>query len=117
MKRRDLGKHGELVARDHLLSKGYEIVATNYFCRYGELDIVARDQESLVFVEVKCRKTLSGLEQAIGPKKISSLRFSARSFMQHTGLEDESFRFLVLFVCISNEKHGLCSIEAIEDPF
>lgn len=52
-----VGKAYEALATAYLINKGYEIVVNNYRCKMGEIDIIAKDQETLVFVEVKYRKT------------------------------------------------------------
>jgi len=56
------GKQGEHYAISYLKSIGYEILETNYWCRYGEIDVIAADRndgvDKLVFVEVKARKTI-----------------------------------------------------------
>ena len=54
--RQKLGRWGESVAARHLEAKGYEIVAHNWRCRQGEIDLVARAGEEWVFVEVKTRR-------------------------------------------------------------
>jgi len=54
-KHNELGKLGETIAQEFLLAKGYLIEATNYRHRRLELDIVAKDGETLIFVEVKTR--------------------------------------------------------------
>ena len=50
-----LGARGEQIAAHHLLASGMDIVARNWRCRYGELDLVARDATTTAFVEVKTR--------------------------------------------------------------
>lgn len=50
-----LGAWGEAAAAEYLRKKRYEIVAMNYRCRYGEIDVIARSRKFLVFVEVKMR--------------------------------------------------------------
>ncbi len=50
MKRKDTGVLGEKLARDFLKKRSYRILETNYRCPYGEIDIIARDKDSLVFV-------------------------------------------------------------------
>lgn len=52
---RAVGEYGERVARDHLERAGYRLLDTNWRCRLGELDIVARGSDVLVFCEVKTR--------------------------------------------------------------
>ncbi len=54
-----VGRYGEQCAADHLAAAGLEILARNWRCRAGELDIVARDGSQLVFVEVKTRSSLA----------------------------------------------------------
>ena len=54
-----VGRHGEQLAARHLETAGLEILARNWRCRAGELDIVARDGPVLVFVEVKTRSSLA----------------------------------------------------------
>ena len=55
--RQEFGKLGETTAVEELERRGYEILATRYRTRYGEIDIVARDGATIVFVEVKARAT------------------------------------------------------------
>ena len=54
-----LGAFGEDTACDFLKRKGYKIVGRNYGCRFGEIDIIARDRRYIVFAEVKLRKSAS----------------------------------------------------------
>ncbi|HEX3801577.1 MAG TPA: YraN family protein [Solirubrobacteraceae bacterium] len=54
-RRRQLGDAGEQLAADHLARRGFQIIERNYRTRWGELDIIAADARTLVFVEVKCR--------------------------------------------------------------
>jgi len=58
MKRRDVGIMGEKIARDFLEKKGYHIIETNYRCPEGEIDIIGRHNDSLVFVEVRTKTSL-----------------------------------------------------------
>lgn len=59
--RQTLGARGEQLAAEHLERLGYEILARNHRTRFGELDVVARDGEALVFVEVKTRRAGGGV--------------------------------------------------------
>ena len=58
MKRRDTGIRGEKLAKDFLKKRGYRILETNYRCPEGEIDIVAKHQDSLVFIEVRTKTSL-----------------------------------------------------------
>jgi len=84
MKRRDTGIHGERLARDFLIQRGYRIVETNFRCPHGEIDIVARDKDCLVFVEVRTKKSLSfgTPEESITPVKMERLRTTAAHYQQ-----------------------------------
>ena len=54
------GADAERIAESFLIRRGLALVARNYRCRYGEIDLIMRHAETLVFVEVKLRKTKSG---------------------------------------------------------
>ena len=84
MKRRDTGIYGERLARDFLSQKGYRIVDTNFRCPHGEIDIVARDKDCLVFIEVRTKKSLAfgTPEESITPAKKERLRATANHYLQ-----------------------------------
>ena len=81
-----LGKWGEGVAVRFLQEKGYVLVATNYRCRWGEVDIVAQEGDDLVFVEVRTRRSvLYGTpEESITAAKARKLVATPRSFYRRT---------------------------------
>jgi len=75
--RNELGSLGEQVAVEHLRSLGFRIVARNWRCRHGELDVIAADGDrTVVFVEVKTRAGdgFGGLEEAVTPQKLRRIR-------------------------------------------
>lgn len=75
--RNELGALGEQVAVDHLQRLGLRIVARNWRCRYGELDVIVADgADTVVFVEVKTRSGdgFGGVEQAVTPQKVRRIR-------------------------------------------
>ncbi len=75
--RTQLGALGERIAVEYLQARGLTIVACNWRCRYGELDVIAaEDDRTLVFVEVKTRTGdgFGGVEQAVTPMKVRRLR-------------------------------------------
>src|SRR3989344_8328876 len=75
MEKKDLGKKGEAMAASLLQRSGYEILARNFRSRFGEVDIVALDGETVEFVEVKTRwsKEYGKPEEAIGSGKLRSI--------------------------------------------
>ena len=77
LSRNEIGALGEQVAVDYLRSLGLRIVARNWRCRYGELDVIAAaDDDTVVFVEVKTRTGdgFGGLEHAVTPQKLRRIR-------------------------------------------
>ena len=95
--RRRHGELGEKIAAQHLEHRGYSIVARNFRTRYGELDLVAADDRSLVFCEVKTRVAGScggpdGPLDAIGPRKRRRLRRMALQWLAETPWADRPHR-------------------------
>jgi putative endonuclease len=78
-----LGRAGEDIACDHLRKNGYAIIARRFRMFRGEIDIVARDGETLVFVEVKARADLSHgrPEESVTPGKQRQLRKIAQGYL------------------------------------
>jgi len=97
----NLGAEGEKVAAIYLQNKGYQIIVTNYANtlgkRLGEIDIIAKDQEVLVFVEVKTRdlETYAGTlpEENITAKKIHRLAKIANQYLYKNKLQNSPYRF------------------------
>ena len=84
MKRRDTGLLGETIARHFLTKRGYHILKTNYRCPNGEVDIIARHQDYLVFIEVSTRRSLQfgSPEESITPAKKQRLIATACHYEQ-----------------------------------
>lgn len=95
--RKKLGNWGEEQAVKLLVQKGYKILEKNYYTRYGEIDIIARQRSCLVFVEVKVRRFLEAIE-AIDEKKQAKMLNTAQAYLQeeHQGEEDIRFDCVVL---------------------
>lgn len=53
--KKNFGKLGENIAAEYLKRKGYSIIARNFYCKMGEIDIIAKEKHEIVFVEVKTR--------------------------------------------------------------
>ncbi len=94
------GPLGEQLACDHLASCGYDIVARNWRCPRGEIDIVARDGACWAFVEVKTRRGRgAGLpEEAITPRKLVRLIELAQAYQAENALEGVDWRIDVVSV-------------------
>lgn len=76
LSRNEIGALGEQIAVDHLQNLGLRIVQRNWRCRYGELDVIAEESGTIVFVEVKTRTgdAFGGVEQAVTPAKVRRIR-------------------------------------------
>ena len=79
--RHHLGRLGERLAVQHLERLGYRIVARNHRTRFGELDVIARDRDTLVFVEVKTRRGLGRVWDALDDRKRIRVRRMARAYL------------------------------------
>jgi putative endonuclease len=82
-KGRRLGQEGEDRACQYLRQQGYEIIARNWRSRFGEIDIIARDEGSLVFVEVKARSKagFGGPEAALNVHKRRRVVAAAKAYL------------------------------------
>ena len=116
MQKKALGKRGEDLALRFLKKKGYKIVERNYICKMGEMDIIAQEKDTLVFVEVKTRtSTAFGPPQlAVNSAKQMQLSKVALNFLKEKRLEDIKARFDVVAIVLrpSGEE-----IELIKDAF
>ncbi len=94
------GQIGERSAERELRRMGYQIITRNYRTRRGEVDLIAKDRDTLVFVEVKTR--LGGAygspEEAITTKKQVHLVAAAQNYLQETGAENADWRIDVVIV-------------------
>ncbi len=91
LKRQLLGKKGEDLAAQYLANHGFSIIERNFKARYGELDIIALDGKTLVFVEVKTRigRRFGLPEEAVTPKKLAEVVKTAQYYkILHPQLPD-----------------------------
>ena len=116
MKRRDTGILGEKLAGDFLKKRGYHIIETNYRCPEGEVDIVARDKDFLVFVEVRTKTSLAfgSPEESITPAKKERMRAVAYSYLETHDNLPQLWRIDVVAVEL-DQKRKPTRIELIEN--
>ena len=103
-----VGKRCEDLAVDFLFNQGYKILYRNYRSPFGEIDIIAEDQSSIVFVEVKARATLNyGYpEESVNHQKQKKIIQTAEAFLlEHDTLSDRVFRFDVISIYKGKIKH------------
>ncbi len=116
MKRKDTGTLGEKLAKDFLKKQGYHIQETNYRCPEGEIDIVAKHKGSLVFIEVRTKRSLEfgSPEESITPTKMGRLRAAASRYQQtHDNLPP--LRRIDVVAIELNQKGKPSRIELIEN--
>ena len=113
---RALGPTGEDAARDWYRRRGYRVVARNWRCRLGEIDLALERGGVLVFCEVKTRResVFGGGYESVTWKKRAKLRALAEAFLQANGSFPRAIRFDVASVAIRGARS---TIEVFEDAF
>lgn len=83
MKRQELGTAGEKLARDFLKKKGHKIIETNFRCRHGEIDIITRKSDTVVFVEVRTKSSnaFGAPEESVTYQKRENLIATALTYL------------------------------------
>lgn len=116
--RRQLGLKGEEAAAGYLKRSGYRVLNKNYSCRLGEIDIVALESDTLVFIEVRSRSSDEyGLAQeSVTMRKQLRLRQLAWHYLKAEGKTGSSCRFDVISV-LFDENGNLKRLEHIENAF
>lgn len=110
----EIGKKGELIAQHYLESKRYTIIATNFRHQKAEIDIIAKKENVLTFIEVKYRTSIThGLpEEAIDEKKKKLIMSAAEHYIMTTNWEGA-----IQFDVISIIEDGSFNILHLEDVF
>jgi putative endonuclease len=111
-----LGRQGEELASKRLQNLGYEILETNYRCSLGEIDLVARDGDAVVFVEIKTRRNrpLGEAKEAVHKKKQGQLSRVALAYLKSKNLWGAKARFDVVAIGFGEGKE---KIEIVRDAF
>lgn len=114
MNTRRFGIIGEKIAQGYLKNIGYEILQTNFYTKKGEIDIISKHNNCIVFVEVKTRNSLEFGTPAMSVNKIkmNHIKNSAKIFIHLNKLYNCNIRFDVIEIIIKN---GKCKINHIED--
>ena len=111
-----IGSHGEDAAADAYRRRGYRVLARNWRCGLGELDLILERRGVLVFCEVKSRRSgaFGGGYEAVTWKKRAKLRSLAQAFLQASGSHPHAIRFDVASVAV---QHARSTVEVFEDAF
>ena len=107
--RNELGSHGERIAASYLAGRGFQVLDRNWRCREGELDIVARHGDALVFCEVKTRRGVGYGHpvEAVTPAKQRRLRVLAHRWLSAHDEHARELRFDVVGVLVRPSRPAL----------
>lgn len=113
---KNLGLKGETLAVKFIKKRGYAIITQNYKTPFGEIDIIAKDGDTIVFIEVKTRKnTIFGYPfESVNKKKIQKIKKSALHYLKKQR-QEFSVRFDVISILSTDS--GRNEIEHITDAF
>ena len=109
----ETGKIGEEIAVIYLRQNGYQIIERNFECRQGEIDIIAKDKNEIVFIEVKTRSSvLYGLpKDAVDIKKKKHIYRTVEYYVYLNRLENDRIRIDVIEVYKKQEKFKVYHIK------
>lgn len=115
-KRHDFGRHCEFMARTYLEEQGYLILETNWRSGHKEIDIIAKEGDMLVIVEVKARKNedFTFAEDAVNEKKMRNLVRAAHNYILLKGLNCDT-RFDIITIIL--DETGEYKMNHIKDAF
>ena len=111
-----LGKAGEEIAFKKIKKLGYKCIERNYRCPLGEIDLIAKHGDYLVFIEIKTRKgrNIGYAKEAVNLRKQRQISKAALNYMKEKKCCDTKSRFDVVAVSINRNKPD---IEVIQDAF
>jgi len=114
--RKRTGDIGENIAAEFLIDHGYTIIETNFHCQYGEVDIVAEQDDCLIFVEVRTKKSLAfgTPEESITQAKKEKLILTAQTYLQENEDVPSNWRIDVVAVEL-NKNNSVKRIDLIEN--
>lgn len=108
---KEVGNYGENVASLHLLKKGYSILDKNFRCKLGEIDIIAKKDSYIIFVEVKSRygTNYGNPMEAVNYSKKYKIYKTALAYIQKRNLIDFDFRFDIIEILLNlnNNSHSV----------
>jgi len=110
-----IGKQGEEIAENYLKKLNYKILEKNFYCKQGEIDIIALDNKQIVFIEIKTRSNANyGLpSEAVTQKKINSLYKTAEYFLYIRNLEKEDVRIDVIEIYMKDNKFKINHLKQV----
>ena len=114
--RLDLGKWGETLALKKVKKLGYKCLVQNYRCPLGEIDLIARDKDFLVFIEIKTRKgsSIGYSKEAVDLRKQRQLSKVALTYMKENNCIETKARFDVIAIHLDRSEE---EVEIIQNAF
>ncbi len=114
--RHELGKEGEEYATKYLQNKGYKIIQRNFECKQGEIDIIAKEKEEYVFIEVKTRQNFhyGRPAEAVTQEKQKHIWKATKYYIYLHHLENKYIRFDVIEIYKNKNKFYLNHIKQIK---
>lgn len=99
------GRRGETLAKKYLESSGYQIIALNYRCGRREIDLIAKQKEDLVFMEIKTRVQIaaSRWENPLGRRQTETLRRALLDYCARNYLRHEKVRLDLIIILVNTE--------------
>jgi len=115
--KRMIGDAGEDEAVKYLIQKGYKIIKRNYSCKFGEIDIIAKKDDSLIFIEVKTRKSnyFGEPQEAVDYNKLEKINMAIDCFLNYYKIEDKYNLRIDVIEIIFDEYNNSFTINHIED--
>ncbi|MFC1811192.1 YraN family protein [Thermodesulfobacteriota bacterium] len=115
-KRQQFGKESESMAVMHLKKNGYKILERNFRTKLGEIDIIAKDKGTLVFVEVKAKRSdrFGNPKEAVTPKKQRKISKVALQYLKATNQNHVKARFDVVAISLTQDNS---IIEIVKNAF
>ena len=114
--RQKFGEKSESIAASYLKKQGYKIIERNYRTKLGEIDVIARDKDTIAFIEVKARRSgqFGDPKWAVTPKKQRKISMVALQYLKTTGQSNVKARFDVVSI---KSSHDNPNIEIVKNAF
>lgn len=111
----ELGNLGEQIATEYIKKIGYKIIKRNFYCKQGEIDIIAQDKHEIIFIEVKTRSNIKFGQpsEAVNKEKIKHMYKAAKYFLYKSNNLNKFIRFDVIEILIKNGKFNINYIKQI----
>lgn len=112
------GKQGELLAQEYIRQQGYVLLEKNFRCKLGEIDLIARDQHIVVFLEVRTKTSAAygPAYNSVTPHKQRQVKRVALFYIAQHNLVNTQFRFDVIGILL-NRQNGEHKLEHIQNAF